>query len=99
MPVIAMFYVIPIHESPSASHLVAEAVKVIKGKGFKYQVTPAATIFEASSVSEALNTIAEAVEAVKKLGVKRVIVGIKLDERLDKPLSMEEMVSKVEKML
>jgi len=51
-------------------------------------------------VKEALETIAEAVEEVKKCeGVKRVIAEIKIDERLDKPLSMREMVQSVESKL
>lgn len=96
MGVVAMFYVVPITGKPSVSHLIARAVKVIKEKGYKYQVTPAATVFEAPTIQEALQAIGEAVEAVKATGEPyRVIVEIKLDERLDKPLKMEEMPRKV----
>ncbi len=95
MPVIAMFYVVPIVGSPSVSDYVAKAVEVVAKRGHKYVVTPAATVFEADSVKEALETIAEAVEAVKKAGALRVIAEIKIDERIDKPLRMDEMPRKV----
>ncbi|MEB3755579.1 MAG: thiamine-binding protein [Desulfurococcales archaeon] len=95
-PVVAMFYIVPITGKPSVSHLIAKAVNVIKGKGYKYQVTPAATVFEAPTIKEALDTIAEATEAVKSSGEPyRLIVEIKIDERIDKPLIMEEMPRKV----
>lgn len=100
MAVIAMFYVVPIAGGPSVSNIVARAVEVVKKRGHKYMVTPASTIFEAASVREALETIAEAIEEVKRCeGVLRVIAEIKLDERLDKPLSMESMVESVREKL
>jgi uncharacterized protein YqgV (UPF0045/DUF77 family) len=96
MPVIAMFYIVPITGKPGVSHLIAKAVEVVKNKGYKYQVTPGATVFEAPNIKEALNTIAESVEAVKSTGeIYRIIVEIKIDERLDKPLVMEDMPMKV----
>ncbi|MCE4606462.1 MAG: thiamine-binding protein [Desulfurococcales archaeon] len=96
MPVIAMFYIVPVTGKPSVSHLIAKAVNVIKNKGYNFQVTPAATVFEAPTIKEALNTIAEAAEAVKSTGEPyRIIIEVKLDERLDKPLVMDEMPRKV----
>ncbi len=96
MPVIAMFYIVPVTGKPSVSHLIAKAVNVIKNKGYNFQVTPAATVFEAPTIKEALNTIAETAEAVKSTGEPyRIIIEVKLDERLDKPLVMDEMPRKV----
>ncbi|MCE4615129.1 MAG: thiamine-binding protein [Desulfurococcales archaeon] len=96
MPVIAMFYIVPITGKPSVSHLIAKAVKTVKDKGYKFQVTPTATVFEAPTVRDALNTIADAVEAVEITGeLYRIIVEIKIDERLDKPLVIDDMPRKV----
>ena len=90
-----MFYVVPFTGSTSVSEYVAKAVKVVEARGHKYVVTPAATVFEAESVAEALETVAQAIEAVKKAGARRVIAEIKIDERLDKPLRLEEMPKRV----
>uniref|UniRef100_A0A7J3ZL19 Thiamine-binding protein n=1 Tax=Fervidicoccus fontis TaxID=683846 RepID=A0A7J3ZL19_9CREN len=96
MPVIAMFYIVPITGSPSVSHIVAKAVKTVEERGHKYVITPAATVFEAESIEDAFKTIAMAIEAVKSFSeVKRVIAEIKIDERLDKPLSLDAMVKSV----
>ncbi len=96
--VVISFYVVPIvpgSSSASASSYVAEAVRVIKEKGYKFTVTPASTVFEAPSVREGLEAVTDAIEAVLKAGAARVIAEIKVDIRVDKPLIMEEMPRKV----
>lgn len=92
------FYVVPIvpgATTASASSYIAEAVRTIKERGYRFIVTPASTVFEAPSVREGLEAVAEAVEAVLRAGAARVIAEIKVDVRVDKPLNMEEMPRKV----
>lgn len=92
------FYVVPIipgAPSASASAYVAEAVKAIKRRGYKFIVTPASTVFEAPSIREGLEAVADAVDAVIGAGAVRVITEIKVDVRVDKPLIMDEMPRKV----
>jgi len=94
---IISFYVVPLREGDegSVSELIAQSVRVIKGKGFKFQVTPASTVFEAPGVDEGLRAVAEAINSLRSAGVARVVAGIKVDVRWDKDLVMEEMPEKV----
>ena len=97
MAVIISFYVVPIRREGggSVSDLIAHVVKVIKDKGFKFQVTPSSTIFEASSVKEGLNAVAEAINSLRNMKVVRVVAEIKVDIRWDKDLVMDELPEKV----
>jgi len=93
--VIVEFSIIPVGVGTSVSRYVSEAIKVLEAKGVKYQVTAMGTIFEVESLSEALNIVLEAHEAVIKAGALRIITNIKVDDRRDKKSSMEDKVKSV----
>ena len=75
---VAMF---PTDVGESKSKYVAEVLKVIKNSGYKYQLTPMATIIEANSVKELSDLIPKMYEVLEKMGVKRVYAVIKFDIR------------------
>lgn len=84
--IIAEFTIIPLGiPSTSASKYVAKAVSVIKSKNLRFQVTPTATVIEGEDLGEILNAIREAHEAIINMGIKRIILHIMVDDRLDKP--------------
>lgn len=77
------------------SKYIAEAIKLLEEKGVKYQLTPMGTIIEVGSVEEGLKIVGEAHELMFKLGVKRVVTHIKIDDRRDKERKMEDKVKSV----
>lgn len=84
-------------ETPSISHYVAECERVLeKYKNLKHRLTPMATVIEGN-----LDTILKAVKEMHKvpfrLGAKRVLTHLVIDERIDKKLTMESKVKAVEK--
>ena len=97
MTAIISFYVVPLREEGdgSVSELIAQSVKVIKDKGFKFQITPSSTVFEAPNVYGGLKAVAEAINSLRDAGAGRVIAEIKVDVRWDRSLVMEEMPEKV----
>lgn len=84
--------------TPSVSSYVADCVKVLKEMGLKFQVTAMGTIVEGS-----LDELLEAVKRMHKVpferGAPRVVTSVRIDERSDKELHIEEKVKSVEEKL
>jgi uncharacterized protein (TIGR00106 family) len=59
------------------------------------KLTPMGTQIEAANINKVLNGIAVAHEAVKSLGVMRIISLIHIDERLDKQVTLKDKVDSV----
>ena len=96
--VIAEFSIIPIGtEKTSLSPYISDAIKAFeKVKNLKFEVTPMGSILEA----ESLKTIFQAVESAHQTfidnGIKRVVSTLRLDDRRDKPRTMQDKVEALE---
>ncbi len=96
---IAEISIIPIGTStPSVSKYVAKAVGILKRKGVKFEITSMGTIVE-GEISELLKIVEEMHRAVLESDVVRVVTTVKIDERKDKPLTIEGKVSSVKEKL
>jgi len=85
-------------ETPSVSKYIAQAVKVLKEKGTKYELTSMGTIVEGK--------LDDLFELAKKMhlatftqGIKRVVTTIKIDDRQDKPSTVKEKIQRVKEKL
>jgi uncharacterized protein (TIGR00106 family) len=74
--------------STSVSEYVVSALKILENKGMKYELSSMGTIIE-GELGELLNLAREMHESCFKDSVKRVVTTIKIDDRRDKPLSIE----------
>ncbi|HID09888.1 MAG TPA: MTH1187 family thiamine-binding protein [Candidatus Latescibacteria bacterium] len=81
--------------SSSVSRYVARALEVVEASGLKYQVTPMATMVE-GTVEEILKLAGDMHRAVLK-EASRVVTSLRIDDRRDKPLTMEGKVRAVGK--
>jgi len=81
-------------KTPSVSKYVANAVKILEGKGIKYELTSMGTIVE-GGLEELLDIAREMHMAVFDKEVMRVVTLIKIDDRRDKPLSTESKIKSV----
>ena len=93
---IAMF---PTDVGESKSKYVAEILKVIKKSGFKYQLTPMATIIEANSVKELSDLIPKMYKTLENMGCGRVYSVIKFDIRTLKSDRLVQKIKSVEEKL
>jgi uncharacterized protein (TIGR00106 family) len=75
-------------ESPSVGKYLEPVIEIIKGSGLKYQVCPMGTVVE-GSVEEILDLVRLCHEAILRAGAKRVVISLKIDDRVDKPLTIE----------
>ena len=100
MTVIIEVTIIPLGVGVSLSYYVSEAIKALEEKGIPYKICPTATIFETNSLEEAFELVRLMVERVFSVGVPRVVLTVKADERRDmKSPRMEAKVSSVEQKL
>ena len=85
--------------TPSVSQYVAGAVQILQNEpGIKYELTPMNTIIEGDL--EHLLTLARRMhQSAFDAGVKRVVTTIRIDDRHDKPLTMEGKIGAVREKL
>ena len=86
-------------QSPSVSQYVAGAVSILQNEsGIKYELTAMNTIIEGDL--EKLMALAQRMHrSAFDAGVKRVVTTIRIDERRDKPLTMNGKIESVKKKL
>ena len=71
------------------SRFVRLAIDELKKTGLKTVSGPMGTSVDAASLNEILNAAKAAHEAVVRAGARRVITTLKIDDRRDKPATME----------
>lgn len=86
-------------KSPSVSQYVAGAVRILKNEpGIKYQLTPMNTVIE-GDLKKLMNLAQRMHESAFNAGVQRVVTTLRIDDRRDKPLTMDGKIESVKKKL
>lgn len=94
------FAILPVGTGTSCKDYVAAAVQSIKDSGLNYQLTGMGTQIEAENLKELYSAIANAQEAIFKLGIGRVYTVIKIDDRRDlKNRTLDAKIETVDEML
>ncbi len=84
----------------SMSKEIASAVDAIKKlKEVKVTLTAMGTELEANNIQDVLKSVEVAHQAVRDLGIKRIISTIRIDERFDKKETLEDRVNSVNEKL
>jgi len=76
-------------EGPSIGRFVRLAVEALEQSGLKTMPGPNGTSIEAESIQEILDAVKAAHTAVVNAGAKRIVTTLKIDDRRDKPATME----------
>jgi uncharacterized protein (TIGR00106 family) len=85
--------------TPSVSQYVAGAVRILQNEpGIKYQLTPMNTIIE-GELEHILALASRMHQSAFEAGVVRVVTTIRIDERRDKPLTMNGKLKAVRRRL
>lgn len=97
---IAEISVVPLGtKTPSVSKYVARAVKILQQeKDVKYEVTAMGTIVE-GDLDKILEVVRKMHEEPFGEGVARVVTTVKIDDRRDKPQSMQNKVNSLRREL
>jgi len=84
--------------SASLGKYIAEAVNRLKKvDGIRHQVTPMGTVIESDTVDKIFEASKAVMNAVFEMGVTRVELLLKIDERHDKDHSLEDKLRSIEK--
>jgi uncharacterized protein (TIGR00106 family) len=74
---------------PSVSDYVAGAVRILKNEpGIKYELTAMNTVIE-GDLEHLLSLVKRMHDSVFNSGIQRVVTTVRIDERRDKPLTIE----------
>ncbi|MHA1770372.1 MAG: MTH1187 family thiamine-binding protein [Candidatus Thorarchaeota archaeon] len=91
--IIAELVIAPFGVGTSLSDYVRASVKVIdEFPGIRVQHTPMSSIVEADSIDQILEVTKAAHEAMFRAGAQRVSTLLRIDDRRDKPRTMEDKV-------
>lgn len=85
--------------STSLSDFIVEVVKTLKRLGLNIMVTPMGTVIEAENLEKIFRAIEECHEALHKIGVKRLLTLIFIDDRRDVERCMVDKIKSVEEKL
>lgn len=90
--VVAEVSVVPIGtQEPSVSRYVKAAVEAFESTGLQCTLNPMGTTIEADSAEEIFSALSAAREAVFEMGIERVYMVVKMDERRDEDRGAEDM--------
>jgi uncharacterized protein (TIGR00106 family) len=92
------FSVVPIGNFVSMSKYIAEVVNIVKESKLNHHLCAMGTVVE-GELADLLKIVEKAHEHLAKQGVMRVVTTVKLDDRRDKTVKMEDKVKSVERYL
>jgi len=87
--IIAQLTIIPIGEGNSVSKYVKTVIKSLEESGVKFQSNAMSTVIEAEDLKTLFEVVGKAHDAVLKMGAKRVITELNIDDRRDKEATIE----------
>ena len=99
MVVIVELNIIPLGVGTSVGKFLVSALEEMEKMNVKHQITPMCTIFEAKNIEEAFRIVKVAHEAIFKVGVKRVITTVRVDDRRDVDRGMKEKLESLKETL
>jgi uncharacterized protein (TIGR00106 family) len=84
---------------PSVSEYIAGAVRILKNEpGIKYELTAMNTVIE-GDLEHLLSLVKRMHDSAFNSGIQRVVTTVRIDERRDKPLTIERKKEAVRKKL
>ena len=93
--IIAQVSISPVGVGTELHEYVKAAVEEIKKSGLRFETNAMATVVEAPNLDTLFEVVKKAHNAVLRMGAKRVITELKVDDRRDKKASIESKISAV----
>ncbi len=99
MVVIVELNIIPLGVGTSVGKFLVSALEEMEKMNVKHQITPMCTIFETKNIEEAFRIVKIVHEAIFRIGVKRVITTVRVDDRRDVDRGMKEKLESLKETL
>lgn len=94
--IVAEVSIVPLGEGTSVRRYVKAAIQALQTSGLNILVGPMSTTVEAKTLEELNLAVSSAHETLFKLGAKRVVTTLKIDDRRDKEASIKSKLAAVE---
>lgn len=83
--------------SPSISKYVKKVLEILEKEGIKYYTAPSMTTIELDDITKLGYLLKEIDDELEKMGVKRILTLLKIDDRRDKENSIERILEAIKK--
>lgn len=93
--IIAQLIISPVGENVSLSKFVKTAINIIKKHNVKFETNAMSTIIETRNLDDLFSIISDAHKSILDMGVKRIIIDLKIDDRRDKNATINSKVKSV----
>jgi len=94
--VISQLSIAPVGEGVNLSKYVKKVIYVLKKNNVKFETNAMATVIETEDLKTLFEVVEEAHKAVRNSGASRVITELKIDDRQDKPATIESKLKSIE---
>lgn len=94
--IISQLSISAVGKDVSLSKYVKIAIDSIKKEGIKYQTNAMATVIETEDLDVLFSVVKKAHNALISAGVQRVITELKIDDRKDKNITIENKIKSVQ---
>jgi len=94
--VISQLSIAPVGEGVNLSKYVKKVIYVLKKNNVKFETNAMATVIETEDLKTLFEVVEEAHKAVRNSGTSRVITELKIDDRQDKPATIESKLKSIE---
>jgi uncharacterized protein (TIGR00106 family) len=94
--IISQLSIAPVGEGKSLSKYVKKVIDILNKNNINYKTNAMATVIETEDLNTLFRVIEEAHNSVIKLGAKRVITELKIDDRKDKQVTISTKLKSIE---
>jgi len=95
--IIAQLSIAPVGEEISLSKYVKIAIEIFEKEHIKYETNAMATVIETEDLETLFSVVKKAHNAIVKMGAKRIITELKIDDRRDKSVTIESKLKSLKK--
>ena len=95
--IIAQLSIAPVGEEISLSKYVKIAIEIFEKEHIKYETNAMATVIETEDLETLFSVVKKAHNAIVKMGAKRIITELKIDDRRDKNVTIESKLKSLKK--
>jgi len=100
MPIVVDLRVIPIGTcTTSLSIYVAEAIKTLRELGIRYNIHASGTNIEIETFEQLSQVLKRLTEVLSSMDIKRILIDISMDIRLDKENTIENKLESIKRKL
>jgi len=94
--IVAEFSMVPMGSGTSAGDYIKAVHDLLKENGVTFIPGPMSTAVQANSLQDLFELVEKANHRLVQMGVQRIIISIRIDMRLDREISLESKLSRLE---